>query len=141
MKRGPFLLDTGFLVALINAADPAHQRCAELWGGLAGPFLTTEGVLVETAHLVRKNRSAFPTIWALVKSVGTLVAPLTRPRVDRARELMARYEDVPMDYVDATLVALAEETQVLSVLSLDGRGFDTYRTREGKKFKRLPIAP
>lgn len=139
MKRGPYLLDTGFLVALLNAADPAHQACATLWGQLAGPFLTTEGVLVETAHLVRRNREAFPAAWALVKSVGTLIAASTRPRVDRACELMTQYQDVPMDYVDATLVALAEETQVFSVLSLDGRGFDTYRTRGGKKFRRLPV--
>lgn len=51
---------------------------------------------------------------------------------------MKTYSDVPMDFVDATLVALAEETGVLNVLTLDARGFDTYRAEGGKKFKRLP---
>ena len=138
MKSGPFLLDTGFLVALVNAADPAHRACAVTWSQLAGPFLTTEGVLVEAAHLVRKNRAGFATVWGLVRSVGTIVSSSARPRVDRAGALMTQYADVPMDFVDATLVALAEETGVRDVLTLDVRGFSTYRTGDGKKFKRLP---
>ena len=135
MKSGPFLLDTGFLVALVNSADPAHRACEATWGQLAGPFLTTEGVLVEAAHLVRRNKAGFATVWGLVRSVGTIVSSSPRPR---AVALMEQYADVPMDFVDATLVALAEETGVRDVLTLDVRGFSTYRTGDGKKFKRLP---
>lgn len=138
MKSGPFLLDTGFLVALVNSADPAHRACAGTWNQLAGPFLTTEGVLVEAAHLVRKNEAGFATVWGLMRSVGTIVSSSPRPRVDRAVALMQQYADVPMDFVDATLVALAEETGVRDVLTLDARGFSTYRTGDGKKFKRRP---
>jgi hypothetical protein len=95
-------------------------------------------VLVEAAHLVRKNRAGFATVWGLVRSVGTIVSSSSRPRVDRAVALMTQYADVPMDFGDATLVALAEETGVRDVLTLDVRGFSTYRTGDGKKFKRLP---
>jgi predicted nucleic acid-binding protein len=138
MKRGPLLLDTGFLVALVNSADPAHHVCAGTWSQLAGPFLTCEGVLVEAAHLVRKNKAGFATVWGLVRSVGTIVSPSPRPRIARAVALMQQFADVPMDFVDATLVALAEETGVRDVLTLDSRGFSAYRTGDGKKFKRLP---
>jgi predicted nucleic acid-binding protein len=51
---------------------------------------------------------------------------------------MQQYADVPMDFVDASLVALAEETDVRDVLTLDARGFSIYRTGDGKKFKRRP---
>jgi predicted nucleic acid-binding protein len=37
-----------------------------------------------------------------------------------------------MDFADATLVLLAEGLQVHRVLTLDRRGFSTYRTREGR---------
>lgn len=139
MRAGPFLLETGFLVALVNASDPAHRSCAATWGGLSGPFVTTEGVLVETAHMVRRNPAGFSKAWGLLSSVGTVVAAPTRHRFDRAAALMLQYADVPMDFVDATLVSLAEETGVRNVLTLDARGFDTYRTADGKKFKRLPV--
>jgi len=36
---------------------------------------------------------------------------------------MARYDDTPMDFADATLVALAEEFGGGHVLTLDRRGF------------------
>lgn len=138
MKSGPFLLDSGFLVALVNSEDPAHDKCANAWGRVSGPFVTTEGVLVETAHMVRRNPVGFVTAWGIVSTVGTVVAAPTRYRFERAAALMKTYADVPMDFVDATLVALAEETGILSVLTLDARGFETYRTAGGKKFKRLP---
>src|SRR5687768_11965260 len=127
MKSGPFLLDTGFLVALVNAGDPDHLRCEAAWAGLSGPFVTTEGVLVEAAHMVRRNPNGFSSAWALVASVGTVVVAPTRHRYERAAVLMRKYADIPMDLVDGLLVALAEETGILTVLTLDGRGFDAYR--------------
>ncbi len=138
MKSGPFLLDTGVLVALINAGDPDHARCAATWAEVSGPFVTTEGVLVETAHLVRRNPQGFSRAWGLIASVGTVVVAPTRHRYERAASLMKKYTNVPMDLVDALLVALAEETGILNVLTLDTRGFDTNRPESGPKFKRLP---
>lgn len=40
---------------------------------------------------------------------------------------MKKYADVPMDFVDALLVVVAEEHKVHDVLTLDRRGFMTYR--------------
>lgn len=51
---------------------------------------------------------------------------------------MAGYEDVPMDLVDALLVALAEEAQVFDVLTLDARGFRTYRATGDRRFTLHP---
>lgn len=138
MRAGPFLVDAGFLVALVNSADPAHEACAAIWEQISGPFVTTEGVLVETAHMVRRNAKGFSSVWGLVSAVGTVISASTRHRFERAAALMQQYADVPMDLVDATLVALAEETGVRNVLTLDVRGFDAYRTADGKKFRRLP---
>jgi predicted nucleic acid-binding protein len=40
-----------------------------------------------------------------------------------------------MVFADATLVLLAELLEVSDVLTLDRRGFATYRTRPGKPFR------
>jgi len=40
-----------------------------------------------------------------------------------------------MDYADATLVRLAGEVGVNNVLTLDRRGFSTYRTAKGRAFR------
>lgn len=40
---------------------------------------------------------------------------------------MQRYADTPMDFADATLVLLAERLAIHEILTLDCRGFNTYR--------------
>jgi uncharacterized protein len=46
---------------------------------------------------------------------------------------MRKYADTPMDFADATLVLLAEAIGVTKILTLDRRGFSTYRTPKGKR--------
>jgi predicted nucleic acid-binding protein len=60
------LLDTGFLVALVNEADPDHAPCAAVWNGLRARVLTVEGVLVETAHMLRRTRGGLEAAIGLV---------------------------------------------------------------------------
>ena len=50
---------------------------------------------------------------------------------------MERYADAPMDYADATLVACADELNCGDILTLDIRGFRTYRYQRNKRFKLL----
>lgn len=138
MTQPPQLLDTGFLVALVNAADPAHQACVEVWKHARGPFVTTEGVLTECAHLLRRAPGAFDNALKIVRGAGVVVMPFTKPRIGRALELMARYADVPMDFVDALLVELAEELETAHALTLDVRGFSAYRVNERHRFRLLP---
>ncbi len=77
--------------------------------------------------------------WLL--DTGPLVALLvttTPARLPVCRDLMVRYADTPMDFADATLVALAEEFGIGRVLTLDRRGFTTYRWRRSKRFVIAP---
>jgi len=53
---------------------------------------------------------------------------------------MRKYRDVPMDYADATLIALAEELDTPNVFTLDLSGFRTnlWKPRARSKFIRPP---
>ena len=48
---------------------------------------------------------------------------------------MARYAKLPCDYAAATLIALAERTDVLVVATIDQRDFSVYRVRGRKRFR------
>jgi predicted nucleic acid-binding protein len=137
MNRGPFLVDTGFLVALANQSDKDHSTCTARWKAVQGPFLATEGVLFESAWLLRRLPDGFRKAVNLARSVGTRFLPITRWREDRAIELMQQYRDIPMDFVDALLVAIAEETGVRDVMTLDHRGFRVFRA-VGRQFRIHP---
>jgi uncharacterized protein len=132
------LLDTGVIVALVNAADPDHEPCTEVWSRLRARLYTVEGVLVEAAHLLSLARGGADAAIGLVLDAGTILVPSTEARLTRARSLMAKYRDTPMDLVDALLVVTAEEETIDRVLTLDRRGFSTYRIRGRKRFRISP---
>lgn len=77
-----------------------------------------------------------PTLLAqFVAASGMRVYDLAQPpELEAAAALMERYAGTPMDYADASLVLLAEAFDVRCVLTLDRRGFSTYRTRRGRSF-------
>ncbi len=131
------LLDTGFVVALVNKADPDHDRCVDVWRELRTQLLSVEGVLVEAAQLLRRSPGGAAGIVGLVFGAGTELIAITEERASRAVALMKKYADVPMDLVDALLVTIAEERKVHDVLTLDRRGFAAYRVGR-ERFRLLP---
>jgi predicted nucleic acid-binding protein len=66
------------------------------------------------------------------------LVPQSRASLERVAALMERYRSVPMDYADATLVALGEELDTNKVFTLDCRGFSAYRLNRRKPFELLP---
>jgi predicted nucleic acid-binding protein len=137
--RGAFLLDTGFVVALLRADDSDHERCVEVWNELRAPrVISVEGILVESAHFLRRFRGGAAAVAGLVYGAATELVPTTHERAQRAVALMNKYHDVPMDFVDALLVTVAEERNVRDVLTLDRRGFETYRANGRERFRILP---
>ena len=132
------VLDTGVVVALVNGLDPDHDRCVEVWSELRASVSTVEGVLVEAAHLLGRVPGGARAAVGLVLDVGATIMPPTDERLRRAVALMEKYADTPMDFVDALLVATAEEQRVDEVLTLDRRGFETYRIAGRKRFRISP---
>ena len=132
------LLDTGVIVALVNASDPDHERCKGVWSALMARLYTVEGVLVEASHLLSRARGGPEAAIGLVLDARTVLVAPTEARLLRARTLMGKYHDTPMDLVDALLVVTAEEHNIAGVLTLDRRGFSTYRIRGRKRFRMLP---
>ena len=87
-------------------------------------------------HLLA-DASDGPTLMAeFVHTAELRIFESTQPeQIFKAAALMRKYSGTPMDFADATLVLLADELGVLDVLTLDRRGFSTYRTAKGKIFR------
>ena len=67
-----------------------------------------------------------------------LVSSSEKSHADCVAVLMEKYQDVPMDYADATLVALGEKLETNQVFTLDRRGFSAYRLNARKSFQIVP---
>lgn len=132
------LLDTGPLVALLDAADAHHKECLAQWNTLGERCLTTEAVLTESTHLVSRG-GADPNIpLDFLLAARIPIVGLEPSGHELAARLMRRYRNVPMDYADATLVVLAEALKIRRVFTLDRRGFRTYKRSDGKGFELSP---
>ena len=131
-----WLVDTGPVVAYLDAEDPAHADVAGCWDSFRGQLVTTSAVIIEAMHFVTASPSGARYLADLVAASGMEVYDLSRPpELFEAVTLMEKYSDTPMDYADATLVLLAEALEVHEVLTLDRRGFSTYRARKRRAFR------
>lgn len=131
------LLDTGPLVAVLDARDQWHERCVAAFSELAQRCVTTEPVVAEACHLALRGGRA----WAPLELLLTARIPILGIEGGghrRACGLMERYCELPMDYADASLVAVAEGLGISTVFTLDRRGFTTYRHGIGGRFTLIP---
>ena len=125
MKRA-VIIDTGPLVALLNARDRHHDWSVEQWGQIAPPLFTCESVISEACFLLGQTRAGSgPVLEMLARGVldaSFRLAEHVRP----VRSLMRKYADVPMSVAHACVVRMAEVVPHSTVLTLD-RDFRTYR--------------
>ena len=132
------LLDTGAFVALVNRSERRHADCVAALDSWSGAIVTTEAVVTETLYLLGPRWRAQKICLEFLKRKAFLLVPASHAALDRVSVLMEKYQDVPMDYADATLVALGEELGTHLVFTLDRRGFSTYRLNGRKTFQMIP---
>jgi predicted nucleic acid-binding protein len=132
------LLDTGPIVATLDAGDQWHARCVDLWDTVLDRCLTTEAVVTEACHLVGRGKASAALPLEFLLAAGIPIVGLESGLQRHAARLMNRYGRLPMDYADAGLVALADALNVTSVFTTDRRGFGTYRRTRGGRFEVLP---
>jgi len=132
------LVDTGPVVAYLDRSDPAHEFVRSKWEPIAGHFVTTAAVFTEAMHFLRPVQNGAETLVDLFREGSLLLEDVFQlPMLGRATNLMARYTNVFMDFADATLVVLAENLNTPNILTLDERGFRTFRYRRNKLFRLL----
>jgi uncharacterized protein len=135
------LIDAGPMVALfgINQPRTGHYRALlrrageELWS-----LATTWPCVTEASHLLDLPQRYTLLRW--VASSGVAVFPFAQEELDAMVGLMQRYTESPrteMDFADASLVWLAADSGVRSVMTMDVRDFSRYRLPDGGRFELL----
>jgi predicted nucleic acid-binding protein len=129
----PVLVDTGFIVARLDAADEHHEVCLR-FDAPDGPLITCEAVISESCHLLRHLPGAHEDILDNVRR-GIFQIPFTlAERAAEVQALLKKYADVPMDLADACLVDLATQVGSGRILTLDG-DFKIYRWGRNRAFE------
>jgi uncharacterized protein len=136
--RTSALVDTGAILAFLDANDRWHGGCIKAFAQVRFPLLTSEAVLTELFHFVGRRIHRVEVAWKFVRSGALTLCAITDADLPALSELMHRYRDRPMDFADATLVHLAQRESLTTILTADISGFQTYRIAGRRRFRILP---
>lgn len=133
------IADTGFVVAIADRKDPKHRICIELYRQY-DIILVPQTVLNESCYLLREaggNR----LLVAFLRQIPTsnyIVLPLEPEDIERTADILEKYADSRVDFVDASVAAVAERLNITRILTLDQRDFSIIRPRHTSYFEILP---
>jgi uncharacterized protein len=103
---GTVIVDSGFLVALLNRRDQDHKWAVAQSSEFAPPWKTCEAVLSETVYLLGADSRTWLT--ALLRRGVIIPTFAFIDNRDPVLNLFQKYADVPMSLADACLVRMTE---------------------------------
>jgi predicted nucleic acid-binding protein len=122
------IVDTGPIVALLDADDQYHAWVRAQFARLRPPLLSCEVVLTESCFLIARAGGDASDVLQLVERGVLSIAQLFDAEAASIARLMRRYRNVPMSLADACLVRLIELTSQATLFTLDS-DFEIYRQK------------
>lgn len=124
----------------MDADDAHHLAALELLESHPGPLLVPALVITEVVYLLATRLGAEPEVRFLgdLASGVLTVEPVVTSDWLRIAELVARYRDLPLGTVDASVVTTAERLGITEIATLDRRHFTVVRPRHVTAFTLLP---
>jgi predicted nucleic acid-binding protein len=120
------LIDAGPLIALFDRDDKYHERVKAFIKDKPYQFVTTEAVLTEVSYMLSFNINAQLDFFEWVVNKGVDIQEIETYDLGTIIEMIRKYQDLPMDFADATLILAAERTDIETIISIDS-DFDVYR--------------
>jgi uncharacterized protein len=140
MTMTSLLLDSGFLYALFDHDDRFHKVVSESVATRDATVIVPDVTLGEAVFLARRVKGIDAAIRFLdyFERTEFQLEPLQRGDIRRARELLMRYADIQLDFVDSCVIAIAERLNIQHIGTIDQRDFRIIRPRHCDYFQLLP---
>ncbi len=138
--REKSIFDTGFLLGVFNENDDFHERCEIVFNQELTNALLPDVVLPELAYLMKRELD-LKYLTRFLRSVANGDFELVRATgadLERAAEILEKYDDNNIDFVDAVIVAMAERLNITKILTVDRRHFGAFKPRHCAAFEILP---
>jgi predicted nucleic acid-binding protein len=134
------ILDTSFLLATTNTKDRNHNRVLNVARTINDPLILPVSVIPEVCYLIasRLGHQAMRLFLKQLVASDTILESITAADLQRVTEILDKYADSQLDFVDATIVAIAERRNITRILTLDHRDFSIIRPKHSSYFEILP---
>lgn len=134
------LIDSSGLVAFMDRRSSAHSAVGNVIDSAEYSIVIPATTIPETAYVVA-GRLGHSTLQLFVQDItanSALIENLTVVDYQRSAELLQTYADLRLDFVDASIAALAERLNITHILTLDRRDFRVLRPKHCSHFELLP---
>jgi len=129
------VVDAGPLIALFDRDDRHHRQAVEFVRTCRSRLITNLPVLTEATFLLRFSVDAQrDLLWWAQRSLE--IDQGTAGDLPRIITLLEKYRDLPADFADVSLLALAERLNVSRVASIDS-DFAIYRLSGKRRFENI----
>ena len=136
----PILVDTGAVYAIADRSDAWHERVEHFVRTTREELFVPMSVLPEACYLLHEHLSPKAEL-AFVRSCAAgevKVKNLVHRDLVRVGEILQRYADAKLGFVDASVMALAERLDITRILTVDRRDFSIFRPEHCEAFELLP---
>lgn len=127
------IADTGFFVALGRSSDPCHSGARAFIERFQGQLVTTSPIVVETCHFLNSRSRCDLLEW--IHDAGPSVAEVPVDAFPDLCVTIRKFANRDIDFADASLVWLAEQTGLRKILTVDTADFSLFRLKGGKRFQ------
>jgi uncharacterized protein len=131
------IVDTSVLVAVANERDDHHQRCHVLLSTHPGPLVVPQTVLTEACWLLETVEGP-DVVTVLLNSFAEGPLELAALTADDLNRVCALVFHQHMDFVDASIVAIADRLGATELATLDHQAFSAIRPERAEAFALLP---
>jgi predicted nucleic acid-binding protein len=136
---GTIVADTSVIFGALDPSDADHVRCSAVLG--SGVAVVMPAPVVVEVDWLSRSRGLSGAMAVLLRSVldgSLLIANLDIEDLARATRLVEQYDDLPLDFVDASVVAIAERLEQATIATLDHRHFSVIRPLHVEAFTLVP---
>ncbi|MGM0581542.1 MAG: type II toxin-antitoxin system VapC family toxin [Bacteroidota bacterium] len=130
------LIDAGPLIALFDRSDKYHLKAIAFLKSLERGLLTTWPVITETSHMLSFSTKAQANFLEWIERGGLKIYEMEHDHFSRLSELTKKYDDVPMDLADASLIVASEVKGIHQIASIDS-DFYIYRDIRNKYLENI----
>lgn len=123
----------------MNKTDVRHLEVAEVYRQ-EKQILLPQTVLAEVAYLVGREVGTMMVATSLRYLLNSrfIILALTSEDLLRVAEILEIYRDSRIDFVDTSVMAIAERLEIVKVLTLDRRDFQLFRPKHCHFFEIMP---
>jgi len=134
------VLDTGVILSSLDRREPTHEACRSLIESCTEAIVIPAPTLCEIDHLLhqRLGPRAMPALLRDVERGAYAVEDLAPDDLARTIELMERYADLDVGYVDAAVLTIVERLDESKLATLDRKHFGAMRPRHVEGLELLP---